>query len=119
MKGLKMHQRSCRTLHGLNDNLNAKLLEDILENTKESDVLSVDSQSIDILENENVTSTEKIVVLKRRVKVSKSAIEWSLDNEYFKVVISNQPIRNEGLDSNIKQRHFRILQEDSWRSRQR
>ena len=24
MKGLKMHQRSCRTLHGLNDNLTAK-----------------------------------------------------------------------------------------------
>ena len=67
MKGLKMHQRSCRTLHGLNDNLNAKLLEDILENTKESDVLSVDSQSIDILENENVTNTEEISKIKQVV----------------------------------------------------
>ena len=103
MKGLKMHQRSCRTLHDLNDNLTAKLQEDILENEKESDVLSVDGQSNDIVENENVTNTEEIFVLKRGVKLPKSAIEWSLANEYFKAVLSNQPIRNEGLDSNIQQ----------------
>ena len=103
MKGLKMHQRSCRTLHGLNDNLNAKLQEDILEHAKESDVLSVDGQSNDILENENVTNTEDIVVLKRGVKLPKSAIEWTLADEYFKAVLSNQPIRNEELDSNIEQ----------------
>ena len=90
-----MHQRSCRNLHDLNDNLTAKLQEDILENAKESDALSVDSQSIDKLENENVTNTEEIVVLKRGVKLRKSAIEWSLANEYFKAVLSNQPIRNE------------------------
>ena len=54
-----MHQCSCRTLHGLNDNLNAKLQEYVLENTRESDVPSVDSQSIDI--PENVINTEEIV----------------------------------------------------------
>ena len=96
MKGLKMHQSSCRTLHGLNDNLSAKLQEDILENAKESDVLSVDGQSNDILENENVTNAEEIFVLKRGAKLPKSAIEWSLAKEYFKAVLSNQPIRNEG-----------------------
>ena len=35
MKGLKVHRRSCRTLHGLNDNLNAKLEEE------DADMLSV------------------------------------------------------------------------------
>ena len=102
MKGLKMHQRSCRNLHGLNDNLNAKLQEDILENANESDVLSVDGESNDILENENVTNTMETVVLKRGVKLPKFTIEWSLANEYFKAVLSIQPIRNEGLDSNIE-----------------
>ena len=73
-----------------------------MENAKESDVLSVDSLSIDILENENVTNTEQIVVLRYGVKLPKSAIEWYLANKYVKVVLSNQPIRKEGLDSNIE-----------------
>ena len=73
MKGQKMHQRSCRTLHGLNDNVNAKLQKDILGSAKASGVLSVDSQSIDI--PENVKNTEEIAVLKRGVKLSKSAMD--------------------------------------------
>jgi len=36
----------------------------------------VDGQSNDILENENVTNTEEIVVLKCGVKLPKSTIEW-------------------------------------------
>ena len=109
-ESLKMYQRSCRTLHGLNDNLNVKLQEDILKNAKESDVLSVDGQSIDILENDSVTNTEEIVVLKRGVKLPKSTIEWSLANEYFKAVLSNQPISNEGLDSIIEQLNNTIFE---------
>ena len=100
MKGLKTHQRSCRTLHGLNRNLNTKLQEDILESAKESDVFSMDSQSMDI--PENAINCEEIVVLKRGVKLPKSAIDWSLANEQSKAVLSNQPIRNEGLDLNIE-----------------
>ena len=71
-----------------------------MENTKESDVLSVNSQSIDI--PKNVINAEEIVVLKRGVKLPKSAMDWSLANKPFNVVLSNQPIRNEGLDSNIQ-----------------
>ena len=37
------------------------------------------------------------------MKLPKSAIERSLANDYFNAVLSNQPIRNEGLDSNIEQ----------------
>ena len=73
-------------------------------------MLSVDGQSNDIFENENVTNIEEIVVVKRGVKLPKSAIEWSLANEYFKAVLSNQPIRNEGLDSNIEQLNNVILE---------
>ena len=73
-------------------------------------MLSVDGQSNDIFENENVTNTEEIVVLKREVKLPKSAIEWSLANEYFTAVLSHQPIKNEGLDSNIEQLNNVILE---------
>ena len=100
MKGLKTHQCSCRTLHGPNHNLNTKLLEDILESAKETDVFSMDSQSMDI--PENAINYEEIIILKRRVKLPKSAMGWSLANEHSKAVPSTQPIRNEGLDLNIE-----------------
>ena len=73
-------------------------------------MLSVDGQSNDIFENENVTNTEEIVVLTHGVKLPNSASEWSLANEYFKAVLSTQPIRNEGLDSNIEQLNNGILE---------
>ena len=101
MNGLKMHQRSCRILIGLNYNSNAQLQEGILESAKGPDVLSVDSHSVDI--PENLINTEEIVALKPGVKLPKSAMDWLLANEHFKAVLSNQPIRNEGVDSNIQQ----------------
>ena len=100
VKGLKMHQRSCRVFNGLDENLTDMVREDILG--------SVKNEEIDA-ENENLSTqtvilqeSEETVLLKRGVKLPKSCSDWSLANDHFKAVLSNYPIRKEDLNSNIE-----------------
>ena len=100
VKGLKMHQHSCRVFNGLDENLTDMVREDILG--------SVKNEEIDA-ENENLRNqtvilqeSEETVSLKRGVKLPKSCSDWSLANDHFKAVLSNFPIRTEDLNSSIE-----------------
>ena len=46
--------------------------------------------------------SSEIFILKRGIKLPKSAQEWSTANEHFKAAFSNQPIIASDIDSNIK-----------------
>ena len=97
-RGLKMHQRSCRVIHGLNDELYNEIEEQI----------NIDSENVPELNQstsheESPVNDNDVPNLRKGIKLPKSNSEWSTANEYFKFALqSNQPMRSQDLDSNIR-----------------
>ena len=88
-RGLKMHQRSCRVIHGLNNELCADLEEQTADNNTEG-VLSDD----EVATNLSTTENDTIPVLKKGINLPKRDSEWSTANEYFKsCLLLNGPIK--------------------------
>ena len=93
-----MHQRSCRVIHGLND----ELYNDIEEQ------INIDSENVPELNQstsheESRVNDNDVPNLRKGIKLPKSNSEWSTANEYFKFALqSNQPMRSQDLDSNIR-----------------
>ena len=96
-RGLKMHQRSCQVIQGLNNELLADLEEQINANG------DLDSAETDLTEiNVNLDLTENLPELKRGIKLPKCEQEWLTAIEYFKFSLqSNGPITTQDLNSNI------------------
>jgi hypothetical protein len=97
-RGLKMHQRSCRVIQGLNTELCTDIEE---QNNFDTENIPEMDQSI---QNEASTSdNQNIPDLNKGIKLPKSTLQWSTANDYFKSALqSNQPITSQDLDSNIK-----------------
>ena len=99
-RGLKMHQRSCRVINGLDSEMHTHLEEQSTSNFDTENTLNIN----EITRNCTPTVDEaNIPVLKKGVKLPKNNFEWSTANDYFKFALqSNQPITSQDLDSNIK-----------------
>ena len=97
-RGLKMHQRSCKIISGLNE----ELLED-LKNQDESnndDTVNLNNGFVD--SNTTNEHVEKYPQLKPGINLPKSDSEWLTANEYFKFTLPlNAPIRNADLNTSI------------------
>ena len=90
-KGLKMHQRSCRVIHGLNDELLADLEE---LSTEDSGNGSFHSTAEDIDNMANNTENQSFPALKKGINLPKSDAEWLTANNYFKFMLQlSAPIR--------------------------
>ena len=97
-RGLKMHQRSCRVIHGLNDELYNDIEEQINIDSENAPELNQSTSHEESPVNDN-----DIPNLRKGIKLPKSNSEWSTANEYFKFALqSNQPMRSQDLDSNIR-----------------
>ena len=86
-RGLKMHQRSCRIIDDLEDELQqqmTEILSDDQENEDNIDQLDHKNSSINIQEN--------VPDLREGIKLPKSPLQWSSANDFFKLTFSNQPI---------------------------
>ena len=98
-RGLKMHQRSCRVLHGLNDELLTDLEQQSIENTD-----SATHATHSTVEEIHIGNDQSFPVLKKGINLPKSDAEWSTANSYFKFTLQlNAPIRVEDLSSSITQ----------------
>ena len=95
-RGLKMHQRSCRIIDDLEDELKQQMTE-ILSDQE-------DEENIDQLEHENLSINiqEDVPDLRKGIKLPKSPLQWSSANDFFKLTFSNQPITPHDLNANIK-----------------
>jgi hypothetical protein len=80
--GLKMHQRSCLVIHGLNDELLTDLEQQSTENSTTSTSTHSTCEETDVMEN--IASDQNFPVLKKGVKLPKSDAEWSTADSYFK-----------------------------------
>ena len=99
-RGLKMHQRSCRVINGLNNELCADLEEQVAENNTQEDLdLTGDELTANLSSAENETTPE----IKKGIKLPKRDSEWSTANEYFKSTLPlNGPIKSQELDASIQ-----------------
>ena len=94
-----MHQRSCRVIHGLNDELLANLEE---LSTKDSGNGSVHSTAEDIDNMANNAENQSFPALKKGINLPKSDAEWLTANNYFKFMLQlSAPIRGQDLSSSI------------------
>jgi len=94
-RGLKMHQRSCRVISGLNDELRT----DFISTTQhENDNNEQDDDSLFIQPDEEIFPDIKV-----GINLPKSDEQWLTANEYFKSVLQlSPPIRFEDLNSCIQ-----------------
>ena len=95
-RGLKMHQRSCQVIFGLN----SELLENVFN---EVECNNVDSGDIEHTETQNCNEHDKYPELRKSINLPKSNSEWLTANEYFKfLILSNAPIKSQDLNASIK-----------------
>ena len=91
VRGLKMHQRSCRVIQGLQTETLGRLEDELVqtfenEHENELDVFELDQND---LEN---------CIVKQGVKLPRSPQQWLIANEFFKAAFSNAPITAASLD---------------------
>ena len=95
-RGLKMHQRSCRIIDDLEDELQQQMTEILSEQENEDNIDQVNQ------ENASVNIQETVPDLRKGIKLPKSPLQWSSANDFFKLTFSNQPITPHDLNNNIK-----------------
>ena len=85
-------------IHGLND----ELYNDIDKQ------INIDSENVPEMNQstsheESPVNDNDVPILRKGIKLPKSNSKWSTANEYFKIALqSNQPMRSQNLDSNIR-----------------
>ena len=94
-RGIKMHQRSCRVIDDLEDELQQQMTE-ALNNDSQED--NIDPVNPDI---STLNIQESFPDLKRGIKLPKSPLQWSTANDFFKLTFSNHPITPDDLNNNI------------------
>jgi hypothetical protein len=85
-RGLKMHQRSCRVIDGMEEELQQQMTDALNDQVCEDSVQSVE----DVISSLN--SQESYPDLKKGIKLPKSPIQWSNATDFFQFTLSNQPI---------------------------
>ena len=94
-RGLKMHQRSCRVIDDLEDELQQQMTEALNEHHNEDNVDPVNP------ELSSVNSQENFPGIKKGIKLPKSPLQWSTANDFFKLTFLNYPVISHDLNNNI------------------
>ena len=94
-RGLKMHQRSCRVIEDLEDDLQQQMAEVLTEHQNEDNEEQV---------NPDISASsmqENFPHLKKGIKLPKTPLQWSTANDFFKLTFSNLPITAHDLNNSI------------------
>ena len=89
-RGLKMHQRSCRVIDNLEDELQQQMAEACDDHSNEENV----DQAISP-ENLSTNCQENLPDLKKGIKLPKSPLQWSIANDFYIFKSSNHSARSE------------------------
>ena len=96
-KGLRIHQRTCKTIEGLAKKLNREIL---------SELSNHDNYDLDD-HGSNKNSTD-IPVLKPGVKLPDSMSEWSTANLCFQTHLDSTKISQENLNDSVNEMNYVI-----------
>ena len=94
-RGLKMHQRSCRVIDDLEDELQQQMTEALNDDNHEDNTDPVNPEISPLNTQENFPD------FKRGIKLPKSPLQWSTANDFFKLTFLNHPITPDDLNNNI------------------
>ena len=94
-RGLKMHQRSCRVIDGMEEELQQHIQDVLNEQACEEEVESI----VDTISSQK--SEETFPDLKKEIKLPKSPSQWSIANDFFQLTLSNSPITAQDINKNI------------------
>ena len=97
-RGLKMHQRSCQVIHGLNN----ELCENLEENMENNDTeISTDDE---VNTNSNMVDSEAFPMLKKGVNLPKKDSEWATpaNDLFISALFLNGPITSHDLSTSIQ-----------------
>ena len=94
-RGLKMHQRSCKVIDDMDEELQQQMTDALNEQVYEDNVKSVE----DVVSNSS--SSETFPDLKKGIKLPKSPLQWSNANDFFKFTLSNNPITTQDINKSI------------------
>jgi hypothetical protein len=90
-----MHQRSCRVIDDLEDELQQQMTEALNDDNHEDNTDPVNPEISPSNTEENFPD------LKRGIKLPKSPLQWSAANDFFKLTFLNHPITPDDLNNNI------------------
>jgi hypothetical protein len=93
-RGLKMHQRSCRVIDDLEDELQQQMTEALNDDNHEDNTDPVNPEISPLNTQENFPDL-------KRIKLPKSPLQWSTANDFFKLTFLNHPITPDDLNNNI------------------
>ena len=94
-RGLKSHQRTCRTIRGLNQELTNALRSHNDDNEEE-------------ITTDNLVQLDDQVRTKPGIKLPKADSGWELANLFFKCVLSSSDINRDNLNETIASMNSRI-----------
>ena len=77
VRGLKIHQRNCRVIDNLEDELQQQMTEALNKNDNEEDVVDPDVS--------HFSTEENFPDLKKGIKLPKLPLQWSTANDFFKL----------------------------------
>ena len=90
-----MHQRSCKVIDDLDEELQQQMTDALNEQICEDNVQSVE----DVVSS--LSSQETFPDLKKGIKLPKSPLQWSNANDFFHLTISNYPIASQDSNKSI------------------
>ena len=94
-RGLKMHQRSCRVIDDLEDELHQQMTDALNDQENEDDAGQINPEISLLNDHDNFPE------LKQGIKLPKSPLQWSTANDFFKLTLSSHPITPHDLNNNI------------------
>ncbi|XP_028412518.1 uncharacterized protein LOC114535400 [Dendronephthya gigantea] len=98
-RGLKMHQRNCQVILGLNN----ELVDNIFEHEECNNICGENLNDLDSTSNPNTNYGKEYPELKKGINLPKTDSEWQTANEDFKFsLMSYPPIRSTDLNTSIK-----------------
>ena len=94
-RGLKMHQRSCRVIDDMEEELQQQMTDALNDQVYEDSVQSVENVA------PSLNSEESYPDLKKGIKLPKSPLQWSIANDFFQLTLSNHPITMQEINKSI------------------
>ena len=102
LKGLKAHQRSCRVIQGLHENLIADFDQGSYRDEIDSTSGEFEESGCRLLSN-IIHFDDENEGRKCGVQLPKCSHQWSVANHFFKAKFSNKPISSTGLNDTMGQ----------------
>jgi hypothetical protein len=94
-RGLKMHQRSCKVIDDMEEELQQQMTDALNEQICDDNAQSAEDAV------PSLNAQEIFPDLKKGIKLPKSPLQWSTANDFFQLTFSNYPVTTQEINKSI------------------